>query len=142
MTTAAPTAPMAPVVVTTMPAAAASPPDESRTYRDGPGDLRIDPRVIRTLVAHAAQEVDGVTRASVGPIARAIHHPAPPSAPAEQLAIDLSLSISVEYPRPLRTVAETLAAHVAERVEDLLGRKVGDLSVRVDHLQPARERVH
>jgi len=137
VTTAALTAP----VVATGPAAAAAPPDGSPTFRDGPGDLRIDPRVVRKLVARAAQEVDGVTRASVGPIARAIHHPAPPSAPAEQLAIDVALSVTVEYPRPLRAVAEALAAHVAERVEDLLGRQVRDLSVLVDHLQPARERV-
>jgi len=136
VTTAAPTTPMAPVV-----AAATAPPDGSPSYRDGPGDLRIDPRVVRKLVARAAQEVDGVTRASVGPLARAIHHPAPPSAPAEQLAIDVALSVTVEYPRPLRAVAEALAAHVAERVEDLLGRQLRDLSVRFDHLQPARERV-
>jgi uncharacterized alkaline shock family protein YloU len=100
----------------------------------GRGHLRIDARVVQKLAARAANEVDGVTQASVAPIGRAIHHPVPASTPHDQLAIDLDLTVCVEYPRSLRTVVEELAAHVARRVEQLAGRPVGRVRVRVRRL--------
>lgn len=111
----------------------------------GPGRLRVDARVVQKLAARAADEVDGVSRAKVAPITRAIHHPVPASTPRDQLAIDLDLSVCVEYPRSLRTVAEELAAHVSRRVEQLAGRPVGRVHVRVRGLggadEPDRPRV-
>lgn len=136
MSSAAPTAPLAPWGDPPAPAAAST-----AMYRDGPGDLRIDPRVIRKLSAQAANEVDGVTGASAGPVARAIHHPVPASTPFEQLAIDLDLTVTITYPRALRVAGEQLASHVSQRVEELAGRPVRDLSVHVEHLKPLRERV-
>lgn len=118
------------------PAVAASPPSAqpAASYRDGPGVLRVDPRVIRKLAAAAADEVDGVSQASVGPIGRSIHHPIPPSTPTEQVSIDLDLTVSVEYPRSLRAAVERLAAHVSKRVEELAGRPVRSVSVHVQWL--------
>lgn len=103
-------------------------------HREGPGSLRVDPRVVRKLAAAAANEVEGVSRGSVGPIGRAIHHPVPASTPADQLGIDLDLTVSVDYPKPLRVVVERLAAHLSRRVEELTGRPVRRLSVHVEHL--------
>ena len=113
--------------------------------RDGPGTLRIDPRVVRKLAGQAAREVEGVKDAAVGPISRAIHHPVPDSTPPDQLAIDLELTVGVDYPSVVPAVAERLAAHVSRRVEELAGRRVRRVGVRVTRLgtsQPERPRVH
>lgn len=104
--------------------------DEAREL-GGPGHLRIDARVVQKLAARAADEVDGVTRASVAPLSRAVHHPVPASTPRDQVAIDLDVSVCVQYPRPVRTVVEDLAAHLSRRVEQLSGRPVGRVHVRV-----------
>ncbi len=109
------------------------------TYRDGPGDLRIDPRAIRRLAAWAANEVDGVGGASTGPIARAIHHPVPDSTTIGQLSVDLDLTVSIDYPRSVKLTVERMATHVAQRVAELTGRPVRDISVHVEHLtEPCR----
>ncbi len=136
MTATAPTAPLAPWVHASRPD-----PTPPPSYRDGPGRLRIDPRVIPKLAAQAANEVDGVTGASVAPVARAVHHPVPASTPPDQLTLDLDLTVTIAYPRPVRATAEHLAGHVAQRVEELAGRRVRDLRVHVEHLRPRRDRV-
>lgn len=137
MTATAPPAP-APPADPTLPLASL----EALTgYRDGPGHLRIDARVIPKLAAKAAGEVENVSQASAAPIARAIHHPVPVGTPPDQLALDLELTISITYPRPIRATAEHLASHVARRVEELVGRPVRDLRVHVEHLRPLRDRV-
>jgi uncharacterized alkaline shock family protein YloU len=107
---------------------------ETTDHRDGPGRLRIDPRVVQKLAAQAANEVHGVSQASAGPIGRAIHRPVPASTPADQLAIDLDLTVSIRYPMSLRVVGDQLAAHVARRVEQLTGRPVGRVRVTVQRL--------
>ncbi len=115
-------------------------------HRDGPGSLRVDPRVVRKLAAQAAREVDGVSSASIGPIGRAIHHPVPANTPPGQLAIDLDATVTIDYPRSLPVVVERLAAHIARRVEELAGRPVRRLDVHVEHLartdRPEGPRVH
>ena len=121
----APTAPLAGVAGTT---------GAALDHRDGPGTLRVDPRVVRKLAARAADEVDGVSHTSVGPIGRALHHPVPASTPREQLAVDLEITVSVAYPQPVRAVVERMAGHVSRRVEELTGRPVGHLGVHVEHL--------
>lgn len=103
----------------------------------GPGRLRIDPRVVQKLAATAANEVHGVSRASVTPVARAIHRPVPASTPRDQLAINLDLAVDVRYPLSLRVVVEQLAAHVSARVEQLTGRPVGNVRVDVRRLRTA-----
>ena len=102
--------------------------------RDGPGRLRIDPRVVQKLAGRAASEVDGVTAASAGPVGRALLRPVPPSTPLDQLAIDLDLTVSVRYPLSLRVVVEKLASHVSARVEELTGRPVRHVNVTVQKL--------
>ncbi len=131
MTTTAPLSPVA-----TSPSegpAAAEAPDEG----DGPGRLRIDPRVVQKLAAQAANEVDGVSGGWAAPIGRAIHRPVPASTPHDQLAINLDLTVSVRYPLSLPEVVERLAAHVSRRVEQLTGRPVGHVRVRIQHLGPS-----
>ncbi len=141
MTSLAPTAPLtgAPEPPTADPTEESQP---AAAYRDGPGDLRIDARVVRRLAAWAANEVDGVGGASAGPIGRAIHHPVPASTTISQLSLDLDLTVSIEYPQSVRVTVERLATHVARRVEELTGRPVRDISVHVEHLtsphRPAR----
>ena len=114
--------------------AASSPMAGAGSEHDGRGKLRIDPRVVQKLAARAANEVDGVSRASAGPVGRAIHHPVHPSTPQEQLAIDLALTVSIRYPLSLRAVVERLATHVSQRVEQLTGRPVRRVSVSVQEL--------
>ncbi len=138
MTATAPTAPLAPLADPAPPSPApVGPPG----YRDGPGHLRIDARVIPKLAAQAANEVDGVSAASAAPIARAIHHPVPVGTPPDQLVLDLDLTVTIAYPRPVRATAEHLASHVARRVEELAGRPVRGLRVHVEHLRPGGNRV-
>ena len=119
--------------------------DAPTGHRDGPGSLRVDPRVVRKLAAAATNEVEGVSGASIGPIGRAIHHPVPASTPPDQLGIDLEVTVSIDYPRPLRGVVERLAAHLSRRVEELTGRPVRRLGVHGEHLGassvPERPRV-
>ena len=103
-------------------------------HRDGPGRLRIDPRVVQKLAAQAANEVQGVSEASAAPIGRAIHRPVPASTPVDQLSIDLDLTVSIRYPLSVRVAADQLAAHVARRVEQLTGRPAGRVRVTVQRL--------
>ncbi|MEO5678856.1 MAG: Asp23/Gls24 family envelope stress response protein [Acidimicrobiales bacterium] len=127
MTTAAPTAPWS--TASTLIAGGAGP-----TPGSPAGTLRVDARVVRKLAAQAAREVDGVSLASIGPVGRALHYPVPVGTPAEQLAVELDLTVGIDYPRPVRLVAEGVAAHVGRRVEELTGRPVGRLSVHVANL--------
>ena len=120
---------------------------EGTDFRDGPGRLRIDPRVVQKLAARAANEVDGVSGASAGAAGRAILRPVPPSTPLDQLSIDLDLNVSVRYPLSLRVVVEKLASHVSARMEQLTGRPVRHVHVTVQRLGEAaagadRPRVH
>ena len=128
MTTTAPLAVPPPPVPSASAAVADGPAAE------GPGHLRIDPRVVQKLAARAANEVDGVSRASAAPIGRAIRHPVPAGTPVDQLAIDLHLAVTVQYPLSLRVVVERLASHVSRRVEQLTGRPVRHVSVKVQGL--------
>ena len=112
----------------------AAPAVEETDFRDGPGRLRIDPRVVQKLAARAANEVDGVSGASAGAVGRAILRPVPPSTPLDQLSIDLDLTVSVRYPLSLRVVVEKLASHVSARVEQLTGRPVRRVNVTVQRL--------
>lgn len=129
MTTTAPLEVSPPVLLPAGPASGAGP-----SAAGGPGQLRIDPRVVQKLAARAANEVDGVSRASAAPLGRALHHPVPDGTPADQLAIDLDLTVSVRYPLSLRVVVERLAAHVSRRVEQLTGRPVRHVAVKVQSL--------
>jgi len=129
------TAPLAPAPGPTTEGLAVAAPDP-----DGPGHLRIDPRVIQKLAAQAANEVDGVSRASAAPLGRAIHRPVPASTPQDQLSIDLDLTVSIRYPLSLRVVVERLAAHVSRRVEQLTGRPVRHVRITVEHLGGAEAR--
>lgn len=133
MTTAAPPSPTAPL---SSPSGSA---DGAPDHRDGPGRLRIDPRVVQKLAARAANEVEGVSRATAGPQGRALHRPVPASTPIDQLSIDLDLTVSIRYPLSLRVVVERLAAHVSSRVEQLTGRPVRRVNVTVQHLGGADE---
>lgn len=108
--------------------------DDGSRDKDGPGHLRIDPRVVQKLAAQAANEVDGVSLASAGPVTRALHRPVPEGSPVDQLEIDLHLAVTIRYPLSLRVVVERLAAHVARRVEQLTGRPVGNVHVSVRSL--------
>jgi len=128
VTTAAPPPPTAELEV---PATA---PADVGARGEGPGRLRIDPRVVQKLAAQAANEVRGVSRASAAPVPRAIHRPVPASTPRDQLAVDLDLMVSVQYPMSVRAVVEHLAAHVSARVEQLTGRPVGRVRVEVQRL--------
>jgi uncharacterized alkaline shock family protein YloU len=86
---------------------------------------------VQKLAARAAEEVEGVSQASVAPVGRAVHRPLPAGTPEDQLSIDLDLAVDVRYPLSLRTTVERLAAHVSQRVVQLTGRPVGHLGVRV-----------
>ena len=130
MTASALGAPVAPAATLDLGAIPPPPTD----HRDGPGTLRVDPRVVRKLAAQAAREVEEITRAYVAPISRAIHHPVPASTPPDQLAIDLELTVTVDYPSVLPVVVERLAAHVSARVQELTGRPVRRLGVHVAQL--------
>ncbi len=117
-------------VTATAPLPAAAPPAPA----EGPGRLRIDARVVEKLAARAANEVDGVSRASVAPVGRALHHPLPAGTPADQVHLDLDLSVTIRYPLSLRDTVERLAAHVGSRLEQLTGRPLGRVSVHVHGL--------
>lgn len=106
----------------------------ARRPQEGPGRLRIEPRVVQKLAAQAAREVDGVIRASVAPLSRAVNDPVPAGTPPDQLSIHLELAVGIRYPRSVRATVEEVAAHVSRRVEQLIGRPVDPLHVRVSEL--------
>ncbi|MET9069209.1 Asp23/Gls24 family envelope stress response protein [Streptosporangium sandarakinum] len=114
------------------PARAGSAPGAVPPERRGRTD--IPERVVARIAAQAAGEVPHVHRVRErGALApggtQAVVH--------DELAV-LELDVSVDYPVPLRHVAEEIRRHVARRVHDLTGLAVGHIDIGVTDLVPSR----
>ncbi|MFF0248590.1 Asp23/Gls24 family envelope stress response protein [Streptosporangium sandarakinum] len=109
------------------PAPAAVPPERR-------GRTDIPERVVARIAAQAAGEVPHVHRVrergalTPGGTQAVVH---------DELAV-LELDVSVDYPVPLRHVAEEIRRHVARRVHDLTGLSVGHIDIGVTDLVPSR----
>ncbi|MEU8382301.1 Asp23/Gls24 family envelope stress response protein [Streptosporangium sp. NPDC048865] len=100
------------------------------------GRTDIADRVVSRIAAHAAGEV---------PRVREVGERRPLSLRGgTRAAVDgglatLRLDVAVEYPAPIREVAEEIRRHVAERVMTLTGMDVGHVDVLVTDVTPARD---
>ncbi|GII92649.1 Asp23/Gls24 family envelope stress response protein [Sinosporangium siamense] len=91
-------------------------------------------RVVSRIAGYAAMEVAGVGRAR----RRGSSPRGTASASVDGDVTAVQLNLTVEYPMPIRQVAENVRLHVAERVHTLTGLTVAHIDVDVPGLVPAR----
>jgi uncharacterized alkaline shock family protein YloU len=108
------------------------------------GELTIADRVLEKVAVTAAAEIDGVLPAPSAGLTRAMHPGRHISADADQRddhRVELALVLAVRYPMPVWATARAVRRHVTERVRQLTGREVADLSIAVTYLtHPGEER--
>jgi uncharacterized alkaline shock family protein YloU len=110
----------------------AVPPDNSGSR----GSMTIADRVVEKIAAVAAGEVDrasGIPRRLLGTtFGRPTSTTRPrASAKVDVTTVSLKVSVSVEYPAPVRDVAAEVRERVARRVYELTGLKVTEIDVTV-----------
>ncbi|MEU3165305.1 Asp23/Gls24 family envelope stress response protein [Streptosporangium sp. NPDC006930] len=99
------------------------------------GRTEISDQVVSRIAAHAAGEVPRVRE--VGEWKPLFFRGGTHATLDGELAT-LQLDVTVEYPAPIREVAEEVRRHVAERVMTLTGKDVGHIDVNVTSVAPAR----
>ena len=106
------------------------------------GSLTIADRVVQKIAAQAVMEVDlagGAPRTLLG--ARLTK--ADPDGPARAEAhvdgnlVTLSVTLAVQWPAPVREVAEQARRHLSERVRELTGLTVAEVDIDVPALVTA-----
>ena len=100
------------------------------------GATTVADRVVAAVAGRAAAEVPGVGGAARRVLGVAVDTAGPDRVPhvdvtvaGETVALDIRLSVA--YPAPVRAVTEQVRRHVAERVETLVGKKVGVVDITV-----------
>jgi uncharacterized alkaline shock family protein YloU len=108
--------------------AAVRPPEER-------GHTDIADRVVEKIAARAASEVEGSTGV---PSSRLrfwdSSHEQSARARVDKEGVDLALEFGIRYPLPVATTARKIRRAVIARVEELSGRKVRSVSVRIPAL--------
>ncbi|WP_329085249.1 MULTISPECIES: Asp23/Gls24 family envelope stress response protein [unclassified Streptosporangium] len=100
------------------------------------GRTEISDRVVSRIAAHAAGEVARVGEVGErGPLS----FRGGTRATLDGELATLQLDVTVEYPAPIREVAEEVRRHVAERVMALTGKDVGYIDITVTGVTPARD---
>ncbi|GAA4188866.1 hypothetical protein GCM10022252_24830 [Streptosporangium oxazolinicum] len=100
------------------------------------GRTEISDRVVSRIAAHAAGEVARVGEVGErGPLS----FRGGTRATLDGELATLRLDVAVEYPAPIREVAEEVRRHVAERVMALTGKDVGYIDIMVTGVTPARD---
>jgi uncharacterized alkaline shock family protein YloU len=100
------------------------------------GSMTIADRVVEKIAAVAAGEVErasGIPRRLLG---TTFGRPTPSTRPRASAKVDVStvslkLSVSVEYPAPVRDVAAEVRERVARRIYELTGLKVTEIDITV-----------
>ncbi|MFF5110131.1 Asp23/Gls24 family envelope stress response protein [Streptosporangium sp. NPDC000509] len=99
------------------------------------GRTEISDQVVSRIAAHAAGEVPRVRE--VGEWKPLFFRGGTHATLDAELAT-LQIDVTIEYPAPIREVAEEVRRHVAERVMTLTGKDVGYIDVNVTGVAPAR----
>ncbi|EMD26759.1 Asp23/Gls24 family envelope stress response protein [Amycolatopsis azurea] len=101
------------------------------------GTLTIAPSVVRKIAQHAADQVDGTTRAERRIAGLGLGtHGASAKVGGEGNDVDLLLDVALHYPAPVRRIVGDLRARVTEEVERITSYQVRDISVTVSALLP------
>jgi uncharacterized alkaline shock family protein YloU len=101
------------------------------------GTLTIAPAVVRKVAQHAADQVDGTTKAERRIAGLGLgRHGASAKVGGEGNDVDLVLDVALRYPAPIREIVGDLRARVAEEVERITAYQVRDISVTVSALLP------
>jgi uncharacterized alkaline shock family protein YloU len=99
------------------------------------GRITIADRVVEKIAARAVREVDrasGAPRRLLGTSLGSSGSARPRAdAKVDDRTVSLRLSMSVEYPAPVRDVAAEVRERVARRVYELTGLKVTDIDITV-----------
>lgn len=115
------------------PASGSADPVEGASTR---GSMTIADRVVEKIAAVAAGEVErasGIPRRLLG---TTFGRPTASTRPRASAKVDVStvslkLSVSVEYPAPVRDVAAEVRERVARRIYELTGLKVTEIDITV-----------
>jgi uncharacterized alkaline shock family protein YloU len=102
------------------------------------GSLHIAPRVVEKVAAAAAIEVEhvtGVPRRILGQTLGKVKSDSQARADAkiDGSTVSVSLTVAVEYPTPVRSVAAAVRANVVKQVGALCGLSVVQVDVDVPH---------
>ncbi|MDQ1650483.1 MAG: hypothetical protein QOG60_2540 [Frankiaceae bacterium] len=102
------------------------------------GSLHIAPRVVEKVAAAAAVEVEhvtGVPRRILGQTVGKVKSDSQARADAkiDGSTVSVSLTVAVEYPTPVRSVAAAVRANVVKQVGALCGLSVVQVNVDVPH---------
>lgn len=101
------------------------------------GTLTIAPAVVRKVAQHAADQVDGTTKAERRIAGLGLgQHGASAKVGGEGNDVDVVLDVALRYPAPIREIVTDLRARVAEEVERITSYQVRDISVTVSALLP------
>lgn len=100
------------------------------------GTMTIADRAVEKIAAIAAGEVErasGIPRRLLGTTFGRPNTSTRPraSAKVEEKTVSLKVSVSVEYPAPVRDVAAEVRERVARRVYELTGLKVTEIDITV-----------
>ncbi|MEU8036108.1 Asp23/Gls24 family envelope stress response protein [Streptosporangium sp. NPDC049078] len=99
------------------------------------GRTEISDQVVSRIAAHAAGEVPRVREVGEW---KPLFFRGGTHATLDADLATLQIDVTVEYPAPIREVAEEVRRHVAERVMTLTGKDVGHIDVNVTGVAPAR----
>lgn len=98
--------------------------------------LEVAPGVLERIVALAGQDVEGVVCTDASGIAGLMHKAGKPKPIEVGLSADgafeVTMHLSVEYGRPLRSVAADVQRAVAEALHSQTGRPVGSVDICID----------
>ncbi|WP_219415437.1 Asp23/Gls24 family envelope stress response protein [Pseudonocardia nigra] len=105
------------------------------------GRLEIHPSVLRKIVEHAADQVQGTLRherrlagidvGETGASAKII------TGSGDARAVDVRLELTLQYPAPVRSVVAAVRAKVGDELQRLAGHRVRALTVTVAGLRGA-----
>lgn len=100
------------------------------------GSMTIADRVVEKIAQVAAGEVERASGIPRGLLGTTFGRPTATTRPRASAKVDVStvslkLSVSVEYPAPVRDVAAEVRERVARRVYELTGLKVTEIDVTV-----------
>jgi uncharacterized alkaline shock family protein YloU len=122
--------------VTGPPESVTDPPAAPTDPAGSRGTMTIADRAVEKIAAIAAGEVErasGIPRRLLGTTFGRSNMSTRPraSAKVEEKTVSLKVSVSVEYPAPVRDVAAEVRERVARRVYELTGLKVTEIDITV-----------
>lgn len=113
----------------------------TETGPTGRGTLTVPAAVVAKIAAQAASELPAVGAASGGILGLGARRDFDdrPKADAELFGNTavITVNLGITYPTPLRAAAETIRAHIADRVGELTGFDIEQVDLHVSWLHPS-----